>query len=111
MSYDTSGTQHNPDTYGSKYSPYQNQNPYDKIYSKTTKESHLQEAEKLAREAWEYGIVGIFTFGVLFGPWAIIKAMKATKMRANATAGFVTGGIAIIANIAVLSYIAFLISI
>jgi hypothetical protein len=110
MSYDASSTSSNS-PYGSKYSPYQNQNPYDKIYKKSTKEDRIQEAEKMAREAWEYGIVGIFTVGLLFGPWAIIKAIKARKMRANATAGFVTGALAIIANICVLGYVAFLFSI
>lgn len=109
MTYDASTGNHNP--YGSRYSPYQDQTNYEKIYKKTTAESRIQEGEKLAREAWEYGLVGIFTVGLLFGPWAIMKAVKAKKKRVNAAAGFVTGILAIISNICILSYIAFLFSI
>lgn len=111
MGYEASDSELSRNAYGSKYSPYQNQTPYDKIYKKTTKESRIQEAEALARESWEYGVVGIFTIGVIFGPWAIIKAIRATRLGAGAAAGFITGAVAIIANIAIISYIVFLFSI
>lgn len=109
MQYDVHGDRiESSDPYGSKYSPYQNQTPYDQIYKKTTKEDRSKEAEKLAREALSYGVVGIFTLGLLFGPWAIVKAVKARKMRGNSTAGFITGILAIIVNISIISYVAFL---
>lgn len=111
MSYETSASSGSTNTYGSKYSPYQDQTDYEKIYKKTTAESRIQEGEKLAREAWEYGVVGIFTVGILFGPWAIMKSLKAKKKRVNATAGFVTGIIAIIVNVCILGYVGFLFSV
>lgn len=100
-----------PSPYGSKYSPYQDQTSYDKIYKKAAPVSRTQEGERLAREAWEYGLVGIFTLGLLFGPWAIYKAYKATRLRVSAIVGFIMGSMAIMANLAVIYYIVFLFSI
>lgn len=111
MSSGNYGSGSNPAIYGSKYSPYADQTSFDKIYHKQGPSPLLLEGEKLAHEAVIYGVVGIFTFGILFGPWAIMKAAKAKKCRVNATAGLITGIIAILVNLSVLSYLGFLVSV
>ncbi len=60
---------------------------------------------KEATEALTYGIIGLFCFGIVLGPVAISKALKAKKMIAmnpqlagsgKATAGLVLGIIALV---------------
>ncbi len=60
---------------------------------------------KQAKEALTYGIIGLFCFGVILGPIAISKALKARKMmEANprlsgggmATAGLILGILALV---------------
>lgn len=109
MSSDRFGSNSDPSIYGSKFSPYKDQTSFDKIYHKKGTSPKTQEGERLAQDALVYGVVGIFTFGLLFGPWAIAKAIKAKKCRVNATPGFIAGILAIGANISILSYLVFLI--
>ena len=58
-----------------------------------------------ANEALKYAIIGIFCFGIILGPIAISKALKARKMIAmnprlagsgKATAAIVIGSIALV---------------
>jgi hypothetical protein len=60
---------------------------------------------KEATEALTYGIIGLFCFGIVLGPVAISKALKAKKMMAmnprlagsgKATAGLILGIIALV---------------
>ena len=60
---------------------------------------------KEANEALTYGIVGMFCFGIVLGPVAISKALKAKKMismnprlagSGKATAGLVLGILALV---------------
>lgn len=111
MSLESYGSNSDPSIYGSKFSPYKDQTSFDKIYHKKGPSPKTQEGERLAQEALIYGVVGIFTFGLLLGPWAIVKAVKAKRCRVNATPGFIAGILAIIANLSILSYLAFLIDI
>ena len=60
---------------------------------------------KEATEALTYGIIGLFCFGIVLGPVAISKALKARKMIAmnprlagsgKATAGLILGTLALV---------------
>jgi hypothetical protein len=110
MSSDHFGSNSDPSIYGSKFSPYKDQTSFDKIYHKKGPSARTREGEILAHDALVYGVVGIFTFGLLLGPWAIVKALKAKRCRVNATPGFIAGILAIGANISILSYLGFLFS-
>lgn len=53
------------------------------------------EGEKLAKESWILGLVGLFILGVLLGGIGLYKAFKAQALGANATAGFILSSLAI----------------
>ena len=63
---------------------------------------YSDEGAKLAKQSWIYALVGFFLFGIILGPVAIFKAVKAKGMGADATLGMVFGIIT-----TVLSYIVF----
>jgi uncharacterized Tic20 family protein len=51
------------------------------------------EAEKASQVSLICGIVGLFLFGIILGPIAIVQATKAEKLGKAATAGKVLGWI------------------
>lgn len=64
------------------------------------------EAEKAAKSATAFGIIGIFIAGIIFGPLAIAKAKFAEENGVPATTGKVLGWIStIFAVIVILFYI------
>jgi hypothetical protein len=52
---------------------------------------YSDEGAKLAKQSWIYALVGIFIFGIILGPVALVKANKAKALGADATTGFVLG--------------------
>jgi uncharacterized Tic20 family protein len=59
----------------------------------TTQSAQQVEAEKAAQMSLICGILGLFFFGIILGPIAIIQANKAEKLGKAATAGKVLGWI------------------
>jgi uncharacterized Tic20 family protein len=57
------------------------------------------EGEKAARTSLILGIIGLFVFGIILGPLAIVKAKKAERLGVKATAGMVLGWIAAILSV------------
>lgn len=53
------------------------------------------EGEKLAKESWILGLVGLFILGIVLGGIGLYKAFKAQALGANATAGFILSSLAI----------------
>lgn len=53
------------------------------------------EGEKLAKESWILGLVGLFVFGIILGGVGLYKAFKAQALGSNATAGFILSSLAI----------------
>ncbi|MEE6282157.1 hypothetical protein [Georgenia sunbinii] len=65
----------------------------------TTYSTESMVAEKTAQLSLIFGIIGLFFFGLVFGPLAIWQASKAEKMNKPATAGKVLGWIALVFGI------------
>lgn len=57
------------------------------------------EAEKIAKQSWILGLVGLFVFGIILGTIGLIKAFKAQSLGANATAGFILSSLSIVGHI------------
>jgi hypothetical protein len=57
------------------------------------------EGQKLAKESWILGLVGLFILGIVLGGIGLYKAFKAQALGSNATAGFVLSSLAIAGHI------------
>jgi uncharacterized Tic20 family protein len=62
------------------------------------------DGEKAARTSLILGIVGLFVFGIVLGPLAILQSRKAERQGHKATAGMVLGWIATILSIVAIVY-------
>lgn len=58
-----------------------------------TKSPQQVDADKASQLSLVFGIIGLFFFGILFGPLALVQASKAERLGSAATAGRVLGWI------------------